>query len=246
MAIAGWILYGQSVAYTDASTKNNLANREIQQAEKEKELYQSLKPSSRFAAGDDIPSEEPAFLNFLRARCEADHVLIDHYQTTTVVYGKDKQATPADAGTAALLKGIRKVSSTFTFIGVYGDVRKLLGELESSDRLYTLTNINWVLAKDGSSTSLSVTLSRYVAPPDVQPKATPVKVTKPGQPGTVGTPSSGPPTVIVNSTAPLKAGGITSSSPPAVQPGQVKPGNQLKSPTTTKSSPATPGVTSKP
>ena len=247
MAIAGWILYGQSLAYTDASLKNNQANRDIQQAQKEKELYKSLKPSSRFAAGDDIPSEEPAFLNFLRARCEADHVLIDRYQTTTVVYGRDKQATPADAGTAALLKGIRKISSTFTFIGVYADIRKLLGELETSDRLYTLTNITWVLAKDGSSTSLSVTLSRYVAPPEAQPKPA---LVKPGQPRAAGTASSAPPTsgtgTIVNSTAPLKGGALPSSTPPALQPGQVKPATPSMSPATTKSSLATPGVTSKP
>lgn len=245
MAIAGWILYGQSLAYTDASLKNNQANRDIQQAQKEKELYKSLKPSSRYAAGDDVPSEEPAFLNFLRARCEADHVLIDRYQTTTVVYGRDKQATPADAGTAALLKGIRKISSTFTFIGVYADIRKLLGELETSDRLYTLTNITWVLARDGSSTSLSVTLSRYVAPPEAQPKPALVKPAHPSAPGTA---SSAPPVAgsIVNSTAPLKSGELPSSTPPALQPGQVKPATPLKSPATTKSSLATPGVTSKP
>ena len=173
--------------------------------------------------------------------------MIDRYQTTTVVYGKDKQATPADPGTAALLKGIRKISSTFTFVGEYADVRRLLGELESSDRLYTLTSITWALAKDGSSTSLSVTLSRYVAPPDPQakPAAAPAK---PGSPASAppagGIASSGP--TSVNSVAPLKPGATPSSAPPASPNGQSKPVAPPKSPVMNKSSLATSGVTSKP
>jgi len=250
MTVAAWVLYGQNEAFSEASFKRNQANREVEEAQKEKDLYKLLPMEHRYASVPDVALEETAFLNYLRTRCAANGVRFDKYQTQTITYGKDKQATPPDPKNATLLKGIRKISSTITFVGEYGSVRKLLGELESSDRLYTLTNVAWALAEHG--TTLTMTISRYVEPPNPADAAAAAKAALPAAPGKVapGKKSTsklpGGAATPLNSLAPAKPGTSPNTVPLSNPAGQANPAHPTKSPPTIKMSTVSPGVTSKP
>ncbi len=241
MAIAGWVLYGQNQAFADASARRNQAEREVQEAQKEYDMIKRLSSEHHYAAEDDTQLEETAFLTYLHARSAANNVRWGNYNTQSTVYGKDKQGANGDPKVADLLKGIRKISSTLNFLGDYQNLRKLLGELESSDRLYTLTNITWSLTDKG--TTLNMTISRYVQPAPPAPKAPAGGAAKPGAPaanGPAGTPvKPGAPLAgqPAGSTAPVKMGAVAPTQPGiggAAHPAAPQP------------SKASPGVTSKP
>jgi hypothetical protein len=181
-------------------------------------------------------------------------VRFDRYQTQTIEYGKDKGATPADPQKAALLKGIRKVSSTITFVGDYKNVRALLGILEASTRLYTLTDVSWVLSKEG--TTLRATIARYVMPPKPGAKVNPLQTPKPGEakpganpvPGGVGTvPNSASKSLIpMNSAAPAQPG-LSPGTGRVISPGMpTRASSPPKSPSVANSPVVSPGVHPKP
>jgi hypothetical protein len=179
MAVSAYVLFTQRNNFLEASMAQNLANRDVVEAQKEKQKYENMPMEKRFAAVDDVPEEETAFLTYLRTRSISDDVTFDRWLTQSIVYGKDKVGAAKDERTTALLKGISRISSTVTLTGKYANIRKLVGELESSDRLYSLNNLNWVSSKFG--TNLTMTVSRYVAPPKPAPpkKPTPSKKAAP-------------------------------------------------------------------
>jgi len=162
MGVAGWTLYKHNRDLTAAATARDQAQRTLENLAKELKVQQGTPPGNRFAAADDLPLEETAFLNYLRTRFGANGVTLDTWSSLSTEYGKDKSTALKDERTIALLKGIRKISSTLTLKGPYSNIRRVLGEMESTDRLYTLTNTTWNSAKDG--TIVTLTLSRYVAP----------------------------------------------------------------------------------
>lgn len=169
MTIAGWTLFKLNREFTAAGLANYQAHRESENVAQEFIKLKGLPPENRYAAVDDVPMEETDFLNYLRTTFAAAGVTFDNFASLSIEYGKDKTAEKTDEKTIALLKGIRKISSTLTLKGPYANIRKLLGELELSNRLYTLTNLSWNSAKEG--TVLTLTLSRYVAPPTPAPPA---------------------------------------------------------------------------
>ena len=187
-AVAGWTLFRLNQDFMAAGEATKQAHRDNEKFAQELKLLQNLPAEDRYAAADDVPMEETAFLNYLRTAFQADNVTFENFSSISVEYGKDKVDDKMDGKTASLLKGIRRVSSTLTLKGPYANIRKLLGELELSNRLYTLNNLTWNSAKEG--TVLTMTLTRYVAPPvpvpaSAKPKApskTPIKVAPKGQP----------------------------------------------------------------
>jgi hypothetical protein len=162
MAAAGWIFYKENQEFHEADLAKNQAQRENEVAAREYQQLNEQPPGRRYASVDDVPEEEIAFLTFLRTRCAANKVNFKNWFSITTEYGKDKSSTPKDEKTAALLKGIRKISASLVLVGPYDNLRKLIGEVETSDRLYTLSNLNWLTVKEG--TQLSLTVSRYVSP----------------------------------------------------------------------------------
>jgi len=109
-----------------------------------------------------------------------------------VEYGKDKETKSKDPKINELLKGIRKVSASIVLVGDYQNIRRVIGNMEANDRLYTLTNLNW--AALNNATQLQVTVSRYVAPAKPALKRAAVKpvTTPPTTPGGVPTPMTPP------------------------------------------------------
>jgi len=217
MAAAGWILFKENQAFVAADYARNQAHRDNEEKAKELEVYKNLPPEVRYAAVDDVPEEETTFLTFLRTRTTADNVTFKNWFSQTIEYGKDKQAAPKDPKVAELLKGLRKITGALTFTGAYQDIRKLVGELEESNRLYTQNNITWTATKDG--TQLAMTISRYVAP------AKPGAVKKTPPPKQAG----------AAPTTPARTGIHPGAAPPATQP--------VTQPATPK---ASPGITTKP
>ena len=251
MAISGWVLFGQNQAAGEARAKRDNAGRDLFEVQKERDLYAHLKPSARHAAEDDEPLDQDVFLNYLRGRCAQNNIRFDHYQTQNTTFG-EKGNTPSDPAKAALLKGIRKIGSTMTFIGDYQSLRKLVGEFEASDRLYTLSNIVWTSLKDG--TSLTMTISRYVAPADSKAKPAADKSVAPGKPGdkspSVSTgaikgPSVSSPVTNLNAVTPGQPGVAPNPKNSSTPGSQVKPVSPAPSPSQNKLPAVIPGAPTK-
>ena len=204
MAVACWILFKEHQDFIASDMARNQANRDLEVAAKENQAISEQPPGRRYAAVDDLPEEEIAFLTYLRTRCAANNVNFKSWSSQTVVYGKDKEVTSKDEKTAALLKGIRKISASLTLAGPYANIRKLIGEMELSDRLYTLTNLTWSTTKEG--TQLGMTVSRYVAP--AKPVAKRLSI-KPDDKSKT-TPGAAP-----TASLPLKSGSNPASTQPA-------------------------------
>ena len=163
MTVGGWFVYKEQQAFLVASDATRQSHRDAEKVAAEKKMYDELPPSRRYASVEDKPQEETEFLNYIRTRSQADGVIFDKWLSQTIEYGKDKLSQPKDDKTAALIKGIRKKSGSCSLTGTYSNIRNLIGELESNDRLFTMSGLTWTTAKTG--TVLSMTLSRYVSPP---------------------------------------------------------------------------------
>jgi hypothetical protein len=162
IALAGWIIYHQDRVFQGAIAARNQANIELEEAVHQKVVIDSMPAERRFAAADDVPIEESSFLTYLKARAAAHGVTLASWNSQTIEYGKANQGVVQDQQLASILKGIRKVSSTLSLTGTYGSLRALIGDIEASDRLFTLSNLAWTRSKGG--TSLTMVIARYVAP----------------------------------------------------------------------------------
>ena len=185
MLIAGFTLYSERQQFEAASIAHNQAQRDVERAQQDFNASQGRPAGLRYATKDDLPEEEIEFLNYLRTRIAANGATLKSWFSQSVEYGKDKQAASKDDQTAALLKGIRKVSASLTLTGSYQNIRKFLGEIQGSNRLYTITGVQWSTTNYG--TQMTAMVSRYVAPPkpglkkpEDPKKAAPVAPVAPG------------------------------------------------------------------
>ena len=165
MLILGFVLYSQNSAFKSASQDLVVANKELDDATKDKETTDKFKSSRYFATIDETNDEESSFLTYLRTTAGTFGVTLVQWSSTSAEFGKDKSISPVDAKSAAILKGIRRVSSSLTLSGKYFGLRQFIGELESSNRLYSLSGITWNRT-DAGDNSLNVTVSRYVSSPN--------------------------------------------------------------------------------
>ncbi len=205
IAVAGWVFMTESREFAAASLARQNSNAAREEAAKELDKDKHLPAEARYAAVDDTQEEETAFLTYLRTRAAADHVGLENWSSQTLEYGKDKLNVQMDLQTTMLLKGIRKISGALTLTGTYESIRALVGELESSPRLYTISNINWSVSKSG--TQLAMTISRYVGPA----KEAPAKAPSPPKPASP--PNSSKPAQAANAKSARK-----STAPVQIQP----------------------------
>ena len=162
MAIACWIVYSQNNAFRTTSLARDQANRDLEDAVRDKRDTDNAPKQRRYAAVPDVPDEEPQFMAFLRTRAMAHNVTLQNWTSQVSEYGKERAAPDQDQKMVAMLKGIRRVSVVLSLTGPYAGLRELIGEFESSDRLYTLSNLTWKRTVDGNV--LVVTVGRYVLP----------------------------------------------------------------------------------
>lgn len=171
MAVACYIIFSQNSAFQAASAARDQANRDVENAAKDKKNADDAPKRRRFAAAPDTPDEEAKFLNYLRQHAALYKVQLVSETSATTEYGKDRSTAILDPKIAELLKGIRKISCNITLSGPYAGLRQLMGELEASDRLFTLSNLSWNRTENGNR--LSMIVGRYVAPAAPKPPPTP-------------------------------------------------------------------------
>ena len=162
MTIAFYTIFTQNSAFNTASNARDQANRDLEAAAQDKNATMNLPRLPKYAADPDIPEEEPKFMAYLRTRALANNVNLDNWSIQALEYGKDRSSSNPDPKINALLKGIKKISTTLTLSGPYTGLRALIGELESSNRLITLSNVTWKRTNGGNV--LVLTVGRYIQP----------------------------------------------------------------------------------
>lgn len=178
MMIAVWTFWSQRQQFQIESTIAYQAHRDNELQAKELETDENLPANTRIGAVDQTPEEETTFLTYLRTLGAMDHVELKNWASQTIEYGKDKVATPMDEKTAAVLKGLRRISGFLTLTGTYSAIRQMVGELETSKRLYTMNTLNWSVTP--LSLQLSMNISRYVSPSKPGTAKKPLANTTPG------------------------------------------------------------------
>jgi hypothetical protein len=133
----------------------------LNKATEDRALVLSLPNERRFAAADETQDEENRFLDDLRKKARDADATIVNWVSTRTQYAPDNTSG---------LAGITRVSCDLNVVGPYQDLRKLVGELTNSDRLFTISNVTWhrIDPAPGSTAyqnQLSFSLVRYVAPP---------------------------------------------------------------------------------
>jgi len=162
MAIAFYVILSQNSAFQAASAARDQANRDIEAAAQDKNATMNLPREPQYAAEPDVPEEEPKFMAYLRTRALANNVNLDNWTIQALEYGKDRSSSNPDPKINELLKGIKKISTTLSLSGPYTGLRTLIGELESSNRLITLSNVTWKRTNGGNV--LVLTVGRYILP----------------------------------------------------------------------------------
>lgn len=164
MAAAVLVTYRQSQALNEAERERDAALVEVVAANKLLESLQGMGPEKRYAAVTGDESEQTQFLGDLKARAAMHGVVIKSWSTQVDALGKP--AAQVTTGTVSegdkneLLTGLIRIRSNLTVTGQFGNIQLFLKDLNQSDRLFTLGNINWSRLMD--ETSLAVTISRYV------------------------------------------------------------------------------------
>jgi hypothetical protein len=121
--------------------------------------------------------EETLFLTDIRQRAAASGVSIVSWTSnaspadpkrSNARPGENLPIAPATPGDE--LSDITQVVSNLSLSGTYRSLRTFLGGLASSDRLFTVGNVNW--SRTDKGTQLTVTLTRYVQPANPAAMAT--------------------------------------------------------------------------
>ncbi len=166
IGVAASIAFVQHRSLQEAQGSLQLAQAAVQEATAAKEQLDAAGDETRYAAAGMGPYEESAFLNDLRSRAAACQVEIRRWDSRFRSFGSetnDETKDPEEEKRQEKLKGITRISSDLTLAGSYSGVRKFLGGMVASPRLFTLSNVKWS-RQDTGGTELLVTVSRYVEP----------------------------------------------------------------------------------
>lgn len=174
MVFAVLVLFNQTGALKEAQRVRDEASLDVTAAALKKTEVDAQVDERRFAAADANDMEQTLFLTDLRKRVNQSGAEITNwtsqvaqYRDPTTAASTGNTAVAADPKDAALLTNITRVSSTLTLSGPYGAIRSFLEGIQRSDRLFTLSNVNW--SRSPENTKLILTISRYVAPPRAKP-----------------------------------------------------------------------------
>jgi len=159
---AGALIWKKNGEFIEAGKVRNQMHLAAQQALEKKREIDSWPVEHNYAAVPEGRTEESTFLDYLKSRCASCSVALSSWTSQTDDYGKGKAQVSGDQKIEALLKGLRRISSTVTVTGSYNGLRALVMQLEASDRLYTLSNPTW--SRTPTGTTLSVIVSRFVVP----------------------------------------------------------------------------------
>lgn len=174
---AGVVLNNSRQALADQQEKQKAAqNKLIEVRTSQAELEQGPL-EQRFAAKPEEAGEETTFLASLRLRASLDHVSIQQWTSKSGRYAagdteeesnkNTDEFTPipviqANKDDAAALKGVVRIDCAMKVSGAYGDLRRFMGDLTRSRRLFNTREVHWSRDQVTGQTLLDMTLSRYI------------------------------------------------------------------------------------
>jgi len=162
IGLAGGLIYLQNQSFLRVSSQRNASRLEVQKAQEKKRLTDNLPSEHNYAAVEESRTEESSFLDYLKAQAATCGVAVVDWSSQSEEYGKSRSPSAEDQKRDALLKGLKRISSTVTVSGPFPGLRAMVMQLEASDRLYTLSSPKW--ARTPKGTNLTVVVSRYVIP----------------------------------------------------------------------------------
>ncbi len=172
MAASIYFILGQSAAFQAASKARDEANRKVTEAAHEQKESHTLQPRIKYATVEQSDDEESNFVTFLRNQTAADGVTLSNWSSISGDYGKDRGMLKDDR-VAGSLRGIRRITGTAILSGGYPQIRAFIGDLEKSNRLYTISNINWTTLP--TTTILRLAIARYIMLPSPDKPNPPAK-----------------------------------------------------------------------
>ncbi len=160
-ATSGWLVFQANLAFRNSNEVRNRAHIEAQQALQQRKLIDGLPTERRYATVVNSPTEDYSFATYFKQSAQACGVTLSNWTVQTTDMGKESASAKA-LNADPLMKGIEKIDTSVTLTGPYNRLRSLVSLLESSDRLFALSNLVWIRTPDG--TSLTMSISRYVTP----------------------------------------------------------------------------------
>lgn len=117
-----------------------------------------------YSAVTNSPDEQNSFLLGLRQKATADDVTITNWISSSGVYGEGGGPVSPDGKPESLdlLRGFTRIDCALTMTGSYSGLRKLVGDIGESRRLFNFSKVAW--SRTDSGTALSVVISRYLEP----------------------------------------------------------------------------------
>jgi hypothetical protein len=167
IGLATMVTLNQHRALEGEKVKLQLAQTAVQEAAAARDQIEKAGDETRYAATAMGPFEESAFLTDIRSRAQNCGVQIRRWDSHSKAFGstpkEEESKDPEEQKREEKLKGIVRISSDLTIAGPYSGVRKFLGGMIASPRLFTLGNVKWTRSESGG-TELVVSVSRYVQP----------------------------------------------------------------------------------
>lgn len=161
IALAAFLIFRQHAAAQQASTDLVAAQQDEAAATAAKEEAERSSGTMRFAAAAPNTTEEPKFLDGLRAQAALAGIKISRWSS---------QAEPASTAAPdaapnenSPLKNIVKIRGQISLAGPYSGIRTFLAALDRSNRLYTFSDMRWS-RKEKGDLELTATITRYVDP----------------------------------------------------------------------------------
>ena len=176
--------------------ESSTATLKLAEIDRQMRTFEAQPPTEKYPTVPKTPSEQGLFLDALRANADVSHVqLVRWSNTTQPPPPPSTDKATADKAAASPMAGITSIVSIVEVSGHADNTRHFLYNVTRSRRLYNLSDLKW--ARDQwPNTHLTLTLTRYVAPPVPLPAGhTAVAATDPAAPsnqapGTSLTPAS--------------------------------------------------------
>lgn len=165
-ALSAALIAERQIAFTTAVRRAHGLDADLNRAYVDAAALNGLKKESRFAVAPRNAREESVFFTGLRRHAALANVAIVRLRSQSETLGTDHvQSGPAasdPASVEAVTKGVTNISCQLVLDGRYPALRRFLRGLSTADRLYTIGDVSWSRAKNG--TELAFTLHRYLAP----------------------------------------------------------------------------------
>lgn len=158
LAVSAGLLANRHQAFVEAAHRNAQAAADLQKAREDSLAVLQRPHDAHVACAPRTPLEETQFLIDLRSRAHRCGVSIARWSSRSSSYKKDAGAAPDPSD--RILENVTKVSCDLQLDGPYPALRAFLRDLASTQRLFTVSGVNW--NRGETSSELAMTIGRYV------------------------------------------------------------------------------------